>query len=93
VHGDRTARFNARQQSALASGDFVDVRVADDAEADKVAGRGQFGGLLGDLRCGIGELLEGVGSAGPQRRRMAGLDDPPRHRCTLAAQPDESDPH
>jgi hypothetical protein len=43
VHGDHTARLQARQQSMLAGGDLVDVGVTDDAEADQIASGGEFG--------------------------------------------------
>src|SRR5262249_34084227 len=33
-----------------------------------------------------------LGAARPQCRRVAGVDDPPGHRPTLAAQPDEAHP-
>ena len=35
--------FSRREQPALAAGDFLDVGVADDAQADQIAGRGEFG--------------------------------------------------
>ena len=38
-----------------------------------------------------GERLEGLGPAGPQRGRVAGVDDPLRHGSALAAEADEPD--
>ena len=43
VHRDDAARLEPRQQPVLAAGDLVDVGVADDAQADQIAGRGEFG--------------------------------------------------
>ena len=43
VHRDNAARLHRRQQPVLAVGEFLDVGVTDDAQADQIAGRGEFG--------------------------------------------------
>jgi len=35
--------LHRRQQPVLAVGEFLDVGVTDDAQADQIAGRGEFG--------------------------------------------------
>lgn len=93
VHRDDAARLHRREQSAFAAGEFVDVGVADDTEADQVTGRGEFGRRTGDLGRGVGERLERRGPARPQRGGVAALGDAPRHGPALTAQPDEPDAH
>src|SRR5258708_7589331 len=79
------------EQCALVSGNLLDGGVADAADADQVAGLGQFGGRAGDGGRGAGERLERGRAPRPQRHRIARVDDPARHRGTLAAQADEAD--
>ena len=43
VHAITPPGFIDGQQPVLAAGDLVDVGVADDAQADQIAGRGELG--------------------------------------------------
>ena len=55
VHGDHAAGLEPGQHSVVAAGDLLDVGVTDHAQADEIAGGGEFGRRSGDLGGGVGE--------------------------------------
>ena len=71
--------------------DLVDPGVVDDADAQHVGRRAELRGVRCDRRGRVGKGLEGLGAAGPQRGRIAGVDDASGHGAALAAQADETD--
>jgi hypothetical protein len=92
VNDHHAARVHSFEHAVGAREDFLDVGVARHADADDVTGRTELGRRRRRCGIGIGVGLEGLGAAGPQGEREAGIGDPPRHRTPLAAQSDESDP-
>ena len=93
VDGDDSTVGHPGQHAGVTDKNLLDVRVADDAEADEIAGRAELGGRPGDLRGGVGVRFQRGGPTRPQRRVEAGVDDRPRHRAALAAQSDKPDTH
>src|SRR6202012_1607781 len=93
VHGDYAAGPEPGQYSVVAAGDLLDVGVTHHAQADEIAGGGEFGRRSGDVGGGAGERLQCGRAARPQRGREPGFDDASGHRAALAAQPYEPDVH
>jgi hypothetical protein len=71
VYRDDAARRHRRQRPVLAAGQFLDVGIADDAEADQIACRAQIGRRRGEDGRRIGKRLERCAPARPQRRLVA----------------------
>ncbi len=93
VDRDDPALGEPGQHAGIAVEDVTDVVVADDAQADQIAGGRQFRRGRGRLRRGVGVRLEAGLPARPQRRLESAVGDPPGHGPALAAQADESDSH
>ena len=78
--------------AALSRDDLLHVGVRGHAQAHEIARRRQLCRGPRGLRAGFRERFERGGPPGPQRHRVARLDDPPGHRRALAAEADEADP-
>src|SRR5439155_18047389 len=72
--------------------DVFEIVVSDDAHRDDVARTTKLSRRRHNASSSTGEGFERLGPACPDAERKAPVDDPARHRRTLASQPDESDP-